>query len=325
MTATVAIGTWNRAALLDQTLARFRTLVPPPGASWELLVVNNHCTDETDAVVRKYESTLPVRLIHERTPGKVHALNRCIVEAKGEFILFTDDDALVEPNWLTDVLAGFAETDADMVFGKVLPWWETAPPKWFGEVLAAHFALLNYGDEPFVADSMRRSPFGVNYAFRKSVFDEIGMYKSDLGPRGGQGFGGEDDEIFRRMLRHKKTVVYRPTAVVNHFVPKVRCEKAYHRMRAWRGSTDHLTLLRDEAACDPNLATLCGVPRYFFRANLSYVTKYFGAMLRLDRPAAFFYEMKLIRLTGLLMALTKRTSKAAPVTTARREPAGVAT
>jgi glycosyltransferase involved in cell wall biosynthesis len=323
VTATVAICTWNRAALLDQTLERFRRLVPPRGATWELLVVNNNCTDETDAIVRKYESTLPVRLIHERTPGKVHALNRCIDEATGEFLLFTDDDALVEPNWLTEVLAGFNETDADMVFGKVRPWWETAPPKWFGDTLAAHFALLDYGDEPFVADSMRRSPFGVNYAFRKAVFDEIGPYKTDLGPRGGQGFGGEDDEIFRRMLRHNKKVVYRPSAVVNHFVPVVRCEKAYHRMRAWRGSTDHLNLLRDEAAGDPKLATLLGIPRYFFRANLSYVAKYFAALLRFDRPAAFFYEMKMIRLAGLLKALTKRTPKVEAVPVERREPAGV--
>jgi glycosyltransferase involved in cell wall biosynthesis len=323
VTATVAICTWNRAALLDQTLARFRALAPPPGVTWELLVVNNNGTDDTDAVVQKYESTLPVRLLHEGTPGKVHALNRCIGEARGEYLLFTDDDALVEPNWLSEVLSGFAESDADMVFGKVLPWWETAPPKWYGDILAAHFALLDYGDEPFVADSMRRSPFGVNYAFRKSVFEEIGAYKTDLGPRGGQGFGGEDDEIFRRMLRHNKTVVYRPSAVVNHYVPKVRCEKAYHRTRAWRGSTDHLNLLRDEAAGDPALATLFGIPRYFFRANLAYVIRYVGALLRRDRPSAFFYETKLFRMAGLLKALTKRTPKAETAPIARREPAGV--
>ena len=42
MIATVAICTWNRAALLDQTLARFLALVPPSGTMWELLVVNNN-------------------------------------------------------------------------------------------------------------------------------------------------------------------------------------------------------------------------------------------------------------------------------------------
>ena len=306
MTATVAICTWNRAALLDQTLARFQQLVPPTGTTWELLVVNNNCTDETDAVVKKYEVLLPVRLIHERTPGKVYALNRSIAEAKGEFILFTDDDALVEPNWLSEVLAKFQSSNVDMVFGRVFPWWETQPPKWYGDILAANFALLDYGTEPFVANSMQRSPFGVNYAFRKSVFDEIGLYKTDLGPRGGQGFGGEDDEIFRRMILNKKTVVYHPAAVVHHYVPQLRCDKSYHRMRAWRGSTDHLNLLRDEANAYPHLPRLFGVPRYFFRHNLTYFTNYLKSVLKRDHAAAFFYEMKLIRLAGLLKAIAKR-------------------
>ncbi|MFO0938486.1 MAG: glycosyltransferase [Gemmataceae bacterium] len=303
MNATVAICTWNRAALLDQTLARFEKLVPPPGVQWELLVVNNLCTDNTDEVVRSYESKLPVRLIHERTAGKVHALNRCIAEARGEYILFTDDDALVEPDWLSQILAKFRETSAEMVFGRVLPWWETKPPKWYGEILAANFALLDYGSESFVSTTMQRSPFGVNYAFRKAVFDEIGRYKTDLGPRGGQGFGGEDDEIFRRMLLKKKNVVYDPLAVVYHFVPKLRCEKAYHRMRSWRGSTDHLNLLRDEASAYPHLPRLFGIPRYFFRMNLPYFTNYLKAVLTRNRSAAFFYELKLIRLAGLLKAI----------------------
>ena len=321
MIATVAICTWNRAAILDQTLARFESSIPPMNDRWELLVVNNNCADETDAIVQKYESKLPLRLIHEPTPGKVFALNRCIAEAKGEYLLFTDDDALVEPSWMTEVLSKFRQSNADMVFGRVLPWWETQPPKWFGDILAANFALLDYGSESFVAESMKRQPFGVNYAFRKSVFNEIGLYKTDLGPRGGQGFGGEDDEIFRRMLLNGKTVVYHPNAVVHHYVPKVRCEKSYHRMRSWRGSTDHLNLLRDEASAYPDLPQLFGIPRYFFRLNLPYVTQYLKAILTRNRSAAFFYELKLIRLAGLLKAIAARPRTVAPSPVLKRATA----
>jgi glycosyltransferase involved in cell wall biosynthesis len=308
--ASVAICTWNRAALLDQTLAQCQKLkVDEP---WELIVVNNNCTDDTDAVVRKFEAILPVRLIHERSPGKVSALNRAIAEARGTYLLFTDDDALVEPDWVSRTLACFRETAADMVFGRVTPWWETAPPTWFAPLLSANFALLDYGDTPFVADTMAKSPFGVNYAFRKSVFDEIGLYKTDLGPRGGQGFGGEDDEIFRRMLLAKKKVQYDPAILVRHFVPKLRCEKAYHRMRSWRGSGDHLALLKDEALQYPHLPTVFGTPRYFWRINLGYVISYVKSMITFDRPASFFYELKLIRMMGLMKCLMKRSGSRDP-------------
>ena len=51
MRLTVAICTWNRAALLDRTLAEFRKLALPPGLDWELVVVNNNSPDDTDRVI----------------------------------------------------------------------------------------------------------------------------------------------------------------------------------------------------------------------------------------------------------------------------------
>ena len=50
MKITVAICTWNRSALLDRTLSEMHGLLVPDGIEWELLVVNNNCTDDTDAV-----------------------------------------------------------------------------------------------------------------------------------------------------------------------------------------------------------------------------------------------------------------------------------
>ena len=50
MDATIAICTWNRSDLLDKTLARMRELEIPPGTTWEIVVVNNRCTDNTDEV-----------------------------------------------------------------------------------------------------------------------------------------------------------------------------------------------------------------------------------------------------------------------------------
>jgi hypothetical protein len=53
MHVTVAICTWNRAGLLAQTLEQMRQLVIPPGVTWELIVVNNNCTDDTDQVIAR--------------------------------------------------------------------------------------------------------------------------------------------------------------------------------------------------------------------------------------------------------------------------------
>ena len=75
MKITVAICTWNRAALLDQTLCEMHKLEIPAGVEWELLVVNNNCTDGTDAVVAEHAKGLPILRLFEARPGLSNAGN----------------------------------------------------------------------------------------------------------------------------------------------------------------------------------------------------------------------------------------------------------
>ena len=67
---TVAIATWNRAKLLDRTLTEMHRLRIPPSVEWELLVVNNNCTDQTDTVISNHKKYLPIRRLFERANEK---------------------------------------------------------------------------------------------------------------------------------------------------------------------------------------------------------------------------------------------------------------
>ena len=82
MIVTVAICTWNRAKLLDQTLTEMRKLRIPPGIEWELLVVNNHCTDETDAVIARHRGALPIQRLFEPRQGLSNARNCAVSTAR---------------------------------------------------------------------------------------------------------------------------------------------------------------------------------------------------------------------------------------------------
>src|SRR5581483_541916 len=105
MHVTVAICTWNRCKLRDQTLAQFQNLRIPEGVTWELLVVNNNCTDQTDLVLENYRSRLPLRRLFEPKQGHCHARNCAVAAATGELLLWTDDDVLVNPEWLAAYVA----------------------------------------------------------------------------------------------------------------------------------------------------------------------------------------------------------------------------
>jgi glycosyltransferase involved in cell wall biosynthesis len=182
----VVICTWNRARLLGQTLETFLRLRVPEGVTWELLVVNNNCTDGTDAVARQYADRLPLVLCHEPRPGKSNACNHAIVRARGDYLLWTDDDVVVPPDWLEENLRAFEEHQAHLVFGKVLPWWESGPPSWYSDRFAGMFALLDYGPKPFVVTDRAHQPYGVNMATRREVF-RLGRYFGALCRRDASG------------------------------------------------------------------------------------------------------------------------------------------
>ena len=77
----------------------------PNDISWEVLIVNNNSTDHTDDVISEYVGRLPVRRELEPQAGKSNALNRAIDVAKGDYIVWIDDDVLVDAG-LADGLCG---------------------------------------------------------------------------------------------------------------------------------------------------------------------------------------------------------------------------
>jgi glycosyltransferase involved in cell wall biosynthesis len=298
---TVAICTYNRARLLAQTLESFLRLRVPDGVTWELLVVNNDCTDDTDEVVGRYANRLPIVLCHEPRPGLSSARNHAVARARGDYVLWTDDDVLVDPDWMTKLLEAFDDHQAAFVFGRVAPWWETAPPSWYGRELDGHFVLLDYGPGPFVVTERAKQPYGVNMAMRREVFQEVGLFED--GASVAKKCSCEDVEFFYRVMDRGLRVAYTPHATLRHFIPQQRCTKAFYRSRAWVGSSSHLYLLQKEPA---ELPRLLGLPRYLYRLSLTQMRQYLGALCRRNRSAAFYYELKLIRFAGLLREALRR-------------------
>ncbi len=96
MRVETAICTWNRASLLDRTLAEFRLLEIPHGVEWEVMVVNNQCSDSTDAVIARHAAHLPIRRLVEPRPGLSHSRNCAVAAARGDLLVWTDDDVLVD-------------------------------------------------------------------------------------------------------------------------------------------------------------------------------------------------------------------------------------
>ncbi|MBI5380303.1 MAG: glycosyltransferase [Opitutae bacterium] len=225
MRLTVAICTYNRAELLRQTLAGLARQTLPADA-YEVLVIDNNSTDHTAAVVAEFAHANPApRRIQESTQGLEHARNRAIAEARGEIILFGDDDILVESTWLTEILAPFDADTAQRIGalgGEVIPVFPDGLPPWVAEW---HSPLRFRTDAGPLTP--QQSPMGANLAFRRAVFAQVGVFAIGLGRNGKNLFAGDETEMLRRVRAAGLEIWFAPAAAVRHQMPASRTTFRY--------------------------------------------------------------------------------------------------
>ena len=223
--ASIIIATWNNADRIDGTLRSICAMRVPDDLNWDVVVVNNNCTDHTDDVVGRYQELLPLRLVREQRQGLSHARNAGLAVASGELIIFGDDDIRVSPAWLMAYMFAFRENPAGYFFGgPVLSDYEAGPPsEEIRDFAAASVVGVDLGAKERVLD--RPAFIGPNWACRRVDLDHYGGFDPELGlnPEKGQVLVGEEKELMRRMMEDGIRPLYLPRASVEHFVPAEKC------------------------------------------------------------------------------------------------------
>jgi glucosyl-dolichyl phosphate glucuronosyltransferase len=227
MDLSVVMATYNRAASLREALESFSSLAYPADLTWELLVVDNNSNDGTRQVVDSFsaKSRFPVRYLFEARQGRSAALNAGIAQATGEIIAFTDDDVLLDRDWLINLKKTFDEHGCAAFAGRVVPQWKHAKPDWLE--MDGHFAVTNFdlGNE---VKEVKVPPLGANSAFRKDIFEKYGLFRLDLGVRGSEHtITCDDTEFGERLIKGGEKIVYNPAAIIYHPVDPKRTTKRF--------------------------------------------------------------------------------------------------
>jgi glycosyltransferase involved in cell wall biosynthesis len=278
----VVICTYNSRENLRETLESFCRIAAPPASAWELLLVDNNSTDDTQEVARSFQEAIPLRYCFEPKPGKCRALNHGIELARGSLVLITDHDVNVTSNWLESYLRAAREhPEASFFGGRVLPHWAGHPPRWIRENV--HWLRINphldEGDrEIFMEPGTPPYFLGANMAFRRAVFDAGIRFEEHLGPRpDAPATGGEDIDVERRLLAQGHRGLYVPDAIVHHRHPANRMTEAYLREYY---EAEGITRARYENLPGPRWF---GVPRYLWRELVQTAIAY--GLLRCLGPA----------------------------------------
>src|SRR5215471_2854845 len=243
MFITVAICTFNRAESLRRTLDSLIAMQIPDACRWEVVVVNNNSRDHTDEVVNRFRELLPIRLRFEPRPGLSNARNRAMDAARGEYILWTDDDVIVDAGWLAAYMSSFRRWPEAAVFGgRITPIYEEPVAKWVKQseaLLKGPYGVRDFGNNILpLSVAEDRLPFGANFAIRTSE-QRAFRYDPDLGVGPKRRRAGEEIDVVSRILQSGATGYWLPTARLWHFITKeMQTIRHIARCAAAEGETD---------------------------------------------------------------------------------------
>ncbi len=227
------ICTYNRSSYLGSAID---SLLCQNFDDFEVIVVDNASTDETKDVVNLRLSNGRLRYIWEPVVGLSVARNTGAKAALGEILAYLDDDAVASQNWLKCLYRAF-ESYPNLVVagGKVTLLWpdNMASPKWLSAGLAENLGAYDLGDEMMYIERPNLTPRGLNYAIRRSFWQEIGGFDVNLGRIGKKLLSNEELLVTEMALKLALQVAYLPDAVVGHHVAPERIRRSWFLRRGW--------------------------------------------------------------------------------------------
>ncbi len=224
------IATYNRAHQVLETLSSV-VLQDAAPELWECIVVNNNSSDDTIEQVSHFISNNPsfnIRLVTETKQGLSHARNCGMSAATTPLFAIIDDDELILPEFISSYINFFeSHPDVAVAGGEIVAVYRSSRPRWMSKYTEQPIANpMNLGDKPRPFPR-RMIPGGGNMAIRKSAIEQHGAFDPELGRKGGQLIGGEENNLFQRLRQGGEQIWWVPNAVMHHLIPDEKLERSY--------------------------------------------------------------------------------------------------
>ncbi|MBQ3789235.1 MAG: glycosyltransferase [Bacteroidales bacterium] len=229
MMLSVILCTYNRERYIYNVL---QSIAAGGFGDYEIVLVNNNSTDGTESECQRFAKDHPevaMRYCVEKQQGLSYARNRGIVESQGDVLVYVDDDAVVNREYL-QTYADFFNRNKEAVAagGPITPRYDGCEePSWM-----SHYTRQLVTGELNLGTREREFPKGAfpgggNAAYRKSVFDEVGLFNVELGRKGNSLIGAEEKDLFDKMTSRGMKFYYLPNAILYHLIPPKKLTQDY--------------------------------------------------------------------------------------------------
>lgn len=212
----LVICTYNRDKYLPEALESIRKQDADLD-QFELIIIDNNSTDNTATISKSFIKNNPgvsVSYYFEKNKGLSFARNRGITEANAPVIAYVDDDAILSPGYIRQ-LVSFFDTYPNAVGsgGKVIPKYECGqPPVWMNKYLNGFVGNHDFGENILMYDKKMKYPPGCNMAYKKEILLQAGGFNNDLK------FRSDDKYIFHQISEISNQVYYVSAAWLFHYI-----------------------------------------------------------------------------------------------------------
>jgi len=252
--ASVIIPTFNRAIPLASAI---QSIVQQdyPKSQYEIIIVDNGSKDHTKKNVETAILNNPncnIKYVLEPEPGLLSGRHRGALEAKGDILIFVDDDIEAVKTWLKSIMKAFEDENTHLIGGPSFPKFEVEPPEWIYHFFKIHqdqflclpLSLSYRGDQKNEIDP--RFVWGINYSIRKKTLFNLGGFNPGRMPKNLQCFQGDGEfGLCMKISAKNLKAIYSPEAAVYHNIFRKRLTVSYFKKWFYyQGVCDSYTQIR---------------------------------------------------------------------------------
>ncbi len=222
---TVCICTYKRPLMLEKLITALQQQRTNGLFTYSAVIVDNDCNESARNAVLKLSINSSFAIEYYVVPEQNIALarNKAIEKAKGAYIAFIDDDEWPPQNWLVTLFMTINQYMVDGVLGPVQAQYEIQPPNW---IVRGKF----YEKKPpyKTGHVLRWTDTRTSNALIKKEIIGPNMIRFD--PRFGR--GGEDKDLFKRLIEKGHVFVWCADGAVFESVPPERLTRFFMIKRA---------------------------------------------------------------------------------------------
>ena len=284
----IVIATYNRPVQLAQTLTSCLSQSNRLGLIIEIVIIDNHPSKNGQAIAQQMDrqSPFPIRYVSDPVRNMSALRNRGFLEAKGNWVAIIDDDEIADPDWLDELIGAALAKDADIVVGPRLASFGGSRPPAYDPKGRDFVRDLGLRDQATIdlthPDGKPRYGLGTG----NSAFNMTRCFPNGDSPMRLEfgNAGGEDAELFIRLHRSGRKIIWAAKAFVTETVAVNRTRVAYRLIRARREAQHYVAIYLDVTPNPMRVRAILlskGIIQVILGFMIAFVTFEFGSETRI--------------------------------------------